>query len=410
MKSSINAKSISFKVNLTSRDLISGCYRGFLFGLNQLALLVLMSLPISSNADVSVTPATGGELIILNQGSSPSDWYPLTSIIIKESAGGEGDIESTGGASKEFILGFSGTGTFVFENVGAASVSVAGANIAAALDIINSATELRVQLQTTAGSLSSLNTFEISGLRVKATAAGSSNIVRVDNTPSSVDIDGNDFADAVIHASLTAQIWETPIYVGGNVIGLEGDGLVLQNNGSDDLIIGGNGQFNFVTPIYYLSPYSVTVLDQPSNPNQICKVSNGDGTTFGANINDVVVTCMTFCNENLEIGITENFSALREACEILVLGPDYVAADGSNVSANSGLEVWLMPGFIVEQGATLEAKVCGQSLCMTSDDPMPYGCHSCVDQICDDDPFCCGIEFDRICLGMVDTVCDLVCE
>ncbi len=116
------------------------------------------------------------------------------------------------------------------------------------------------------------------------------------------------------------------------------------------------------------------------------------------------------CNVNTVSSITVNFDASYEACEILVLGPDFIAGSGASVSVSSGWEIDFLPGFIVEQGATLNAKVCGQSLCMISTSPMPYGCHSCVNQICDVDPFCCANEFDQICLDQVDTVCGLVCE
>jgi len=116
------------------------------------------------------------------------------------------------------------------------------------------------------------------------------------------------------------------------------------------------------------------------------------------------------CDVNMVSGTTEYFNATYEACEILVLGPDFTAADGSNVSANSGWDIEFLPGFKVEQGATLKASVCGQSLCMTSPDPMPYGCHSCVDQICDMEPTCCELEFDQSCLDKVSEVCGLLCE
>ena len=117
-----------------------------------------------------------------------------------------------------------------------------------------------------------------------------------------------------------------------------------------------------------------------------------------------------FCNVNTVSGATEYFDATHEACEILVLGPDFIAADGSNITANSGWEIDFLPGFNVEPGATLNANVCGQSLCMTSPSPMPYGCHSCVDQICDIEPSCCALEFDQACLEKVGTVCNLICE
>jgi surface protein len=116
------------------------------------------------------------------------------------------------------------------------------------------------------------------------------------------------------------------------------------------------------------------------------------------------------CNVNTVIGVTEYSDITHEACEILVLGPDFIAADDSTVSVSSGWEIWFEPGFTVEQGATFDANVCGQSLCMTSPYPMPYGCHSCVDQICEIDPSCCALEFDQECLDRVDTDCGLVCE
>ena len=116
------------------------------------------------------------------------------------------------------------------------------------------------------------------------------------------------------------------------------------------------------------------------------------------------------CNVNTVSTTTEYFDATHEACEILSLGPDYIATDGSNVTANSGWEIDFETGFTIEQGATFKANVCGQSLCIVSPNPMPPGCHSCVDQICAIDASCCGVAFNQSCLDKVDTVCGLVCE
>ena len=66
--------------------------------------------------------------------------------------------------------------------------------------------------------------------------------------------------------------------VGGTVTGLEGTGLVLQNNDGDDIAISADGSFTFVTALANGSDYSITVLTQPSSPNQICTVSNGSGS------------------------------------------------------------------------------------------------------------------------------------
>jgi surface protein len=116
------------------------------------------------------------------------------------------------------------------------------------------------------------------------------------------------------------------------------------------------------------------------------------------------------CNVKMVWGDTVNSTVSYVACEILVLGPSFTAANGSNLSANSGWVIAFLPGFKIEQGATLNANVCGQSLCLTSLGPMTYGCHSCVDQICDIDPSCCGLMWDAECLGMMGAECGLVCE
>src|SRR5215472_265573 len=64
--------------------------------------------------------------------------------------------------------------------------------------------------------------------------------------------------------------------VGGSVSGLTESGLVLRNNGSDDLSINANGSFTFRTALANGSGYSVTVRTQPNG--QTCLVSNVAGT------------------------------------------------------------------------------------------------------------------------------------
>jgi trimeric autotransporter adhesin len=77
---------------------------------------------------------------------------------------------------------------------------------------------------------------------------------------------------------------------GGTVSGLAGT-VVLQNNGSDSLIIAGNGAFSFTTPVAQGGTYSVTVQTQPAS--QTCTVANGGGTMSGANVTNIAVTCST---------------------------------------------------------------------------------------------------------------------
>jgi photosystem II stability/assembly factor-like uncharacterized protein len=78
-----------------------------------------------------------------------------------------------------------------------------------------------------------------------------------------------------------------------SVSGLTGTGLVLQNNGGDNLAVPGDGSFTFATALADGANYNVTVLTQPSNPAQTCSVSNGSGTVSGADVTDVQVSCST---------------------------------------------------------------------------------------------------------------------
>jgi len=94
--------------------------------------------------------------------------------------------------------------------------------------------------------------------------------------------------------SMTVTVLEPDTYtIGGNVSNLTGTGLVLQNNGGDDLAIDADGNFTFVTALDDGTAYAVTVLTQPNELNQTCTVSNGSGTLAGANVTSVEVSCVT---------------------------------------------------------------------------------------------------------------------
>jgi hypothetical protein len=81
--------------------------------------------------------------------------------------------------------------------------------------------------------------------------------------------------------------------VGGQVSGLQGSGLVLQNNGGDDLAIASNGGFTFGTRLSPGASYNVSVARQPADPAQTCSVQNGSGAIGQADVNNVAVTCTT---------------------------------------------------------------------------------------------------------------------
>jgi trimeric autotransporter adhesin len=82
------------------------------------------------------------------------------------------------------------------------------------------------------------------------------------------------------------------VTIGGTVGGLSGSGLVLQNNGGDDLTVAANGAFSFKTSVDAGSPYNITVLAQPSGPSQACSIANAAGTATN-NVTSVTVNCST---------------------------------------------------------------------------------------------------------------------
>jgi hypothetical protein len=66
--------------------------------------------------------------------------------------------------------------------------------------------------------------------------------------------------------------------VGGEVSGLAGAGLVLVNNGGDNLAVPADGPITFASAPVAGEEYRVTVLTQPTSPAQTCVVTGGSGT------------------------------------------------------------------------------------------------------------------------------------
>lgn len=77
------------------------------------------------------------------------------------------------------------------------------------------------------------------------------------------------------------------ITIRGTVTGTTGPGLVLQDNGGDDLAIAGDGAFAFATPLHAGDHYDITVKATPAN--QQCTIANGTGVA--ADGISVTVTC-----------------------------------------------------------------------------------------------------------------------
>jgi hypothetical protein len=100
-----------------------------------------------------------------------------------------------------------------------------------------------------------------------------------------------DFEITRVYADFTSAGPEPDsVTIGGNVTGLVGSGLVLQNNSSDDKPIAAAGEFTFDTPLQPGEPYDVTVFTQPEG--QICSVFNGSGSVPDEDVTNVFVDCV----------------------------------------------------------------------------------------------------------------------
>jgi hypothetical protein len=93
-----------------------------------------------------------------------------------------------------------------------------------------------------------------------------------------------------------------PFTIGGTVTGLTGTGLVLQDNGADNLAVKASGSFTFATSIATGGAYLVTVATQPTNPAQSCAVTGGSGKAT-ANVTTIAIACTTAAT-NATIGVT----------------------------------------------------------------------------------------------------------
>ncbi len=84
-----------------------------------------------------------------------------------------------------------------------------------------------------------------------------------------------------------------PFAISVTVKGLDGRGLILQNNSGDDLAVSANGNADFSTWLSTGQAYSVTVKTQPTLLTQRCTVSGGSGTVSGGPVAGILVECVS---------------------------------------------------------------------------------------------------------------------
>jgi len=129
--------------------------------------------------------------------------------------------------------------------------------------------------------------------------------------------------------------------VGGTVTGLVGTGLVLRNNGGDDLSVTTDGSFVFTTPLSTGAPYDVTVFTQPTGPAQVCVVTNGSGTVATANLTSVAIACAGMGSIRVTVATTGTSALGAHGVEVYQGGP---ALRWSSIPPNGTAMVAVGPG------------------------------------------------------------------
>ena len=127
--------------------------------------------------------------------------------------------------------------------------------------------------------ISSGATYSVSVLTQPATPSQTCIVANGSGTASNADVTG-------VQVVCTTNAYA----LGGNVSGLAGSGLVLQN-GSSTLSVFGNGVFTFGAPIASGTSYNVGVSTQPSGPSQTCAVTNGSGLVVNSDVANLFVSC-----------------------------------------------------------------------------------------------------------------------
>lgn len=109
------------------------------------------------------------------------------------------------------------------------------------------------------------------------------------------DLPGNAMQNAtVIGVNDNSYVFENTYFIGGVVSGLlEGNYLVLTNQGGDDETIMTNGVYVFDSPLVNEEAYLIEIDLQPNSPIQPCTVSNGDSSINAADVIDIDIICET---------------------------------------------------------------------------------------------------------------------
>lgn len=185
-------------------------------------------------------------------------------------------------------------------------------------------------------------------------AAGGGYDVTVLSQPAGLTCSVNNGAASHVNANVThVQITcSTSLFmVGGSVTGLTGSGLVLQNNGTDNLSIAAHAtSFQFATALAFGASSTVTVQSQPVG--QICSVSNGSSIVNG-DVTNVAIFCADIITYTLTASAGVNGTIAPNGAISVNDGQN----QGFTATPDAGwaIDQWLVDGAVVQSGGSVYA-------------------------------------------------------
>lgn len=183
-------------------------------------------------------------------------------------------------------------------------------------------------------------------------ASGGGYNVTVLSQPTGLTCTVNGGAGASINADINniqVVCSTSALTIGGSVAGLTGSGLVLLNNGGDNLAMAANAtRFEFPTPVAYGSNYNVSVFAQPAG--QLCSVSSGSGAAT-THVGDVSVTCANIVTYTVTTSSGPNGSVSPNGAIVVNSGATLNFTATPNVSY--AVNQWLVDGSVAQTGGSV---------------------------------------------------------
>ncbi|MFK8013502.1 MAG: hypothetical protein AB8B80_15795 [Marinicellaceae bacterium] len=143
---------------------------------------------------------------------------------------------------------------------------------------------------------------------------------------------------------LTINCITIPYSIGVNVSGLSnGNSLSLLNNSVDLLQVNANGLTFFNNQQLDETDYNAIIVTQPTNPNQVCAVENGQGTIAGQNI-ILNVECLSFYTIGVDVSglnINNSLSFLNNGTDLLQVNSNGLTLFNNKLLDQIGYDVSL---------------------------------------------------------------------